>query len=66
MNSGISPRAGLGVEALAVAALALLQRRGHVDQEERAAGLVDHRADLLAGLVERRDRAADRDAAVPA
>ena len=65
MNSGISPRAGLGVEALAVAALALLQRGGDVDEEERAAGLLDHRADLLAGLVERRDRAADRDAAVP-
>ena len=43
----------LGVEALAVAALALLERRGHVDQEERAAGVVDHRPDLLAGLVER-------------
>ena len=58
VNSGISPRAGLGVEALAVAALALLERGGDVHQEERAAGLVDHRADLLAGLVERRDRAA--------
>ena len=56
---------GLGVEALAVAALALLERGGHVHQEERAAGLVDHRPDLLAGRVERRDRAADRHPAVP-
>ena len=56
--------AGLGVEALAVAALALLERRGHVDEEEGAAGVLDHLPHLLAGLVERRDRAADRDAAV--
>ena len=65
MNSGISPAPGLGVEALAVPALALLQRGGDVDQEERAAGLLDHRPHLLPGLVERRDRAADRDPAVP-
>ena len=65
VNSGISPGPRLGVEALAVAALALLERRGDVDQEERAAGVGDHLPHLLAGLVERRDRAADRDAAVP-
>ena len=40
---------GLRVEALAVAALALLQRGGDVHEEERAAGLLDHRAHLLAG-----------------
>ena len=56
--------AGLGVEALAVAALALLQRGGHVDEEEGAAGLVDHGADLLAGLVEGGDRADHGQAAV--
>ena len=56
---------GLGVEPLAVAALALLQRRGDVDEEERAAGVLDHRADVLPGRVERRDRAAHRDPAVP-
>ena len=56
--------AGLGVEALAVAALALLERGGDVDEEERAAGLVDHGADLLAGLVEGGDGADDREAAV--
>ncbi len=61
---GDLPAPGLGVEALAVAALALLQRRGHVHQEERAAGVVDHRPHLLPGLVERRDRAAHRDATV--
>ena len=57
--------ARLGVEALAVAALALLERRGDVDEHEVAAGVLHHLADLLAGLVERRDRRADRDAAVP-
>ena len=46
----------LGVEALAVAALALLQRGGDVHQHEDAAGVLDHLADLLAGRVERRDR----------
>ena len=55
----------LGVEALAVAALALLERGGDVHEEERAAGLLDHRPHLLPGLVERRDRAAHGDAAVP-
>ena len=49
MNSGISPRPGLRVETLAVASLALLQRRGDVDQEERAAGRVDHLAHLRRG-----------------
>ena len=56
---------GLGVEALAVAPLALLERGGDVHEEERAARRVGHRPDLLPGLVERRDRAADRDPAVP-
>ena len=56
---------GLGVEALAVAALALLQRGGDVHEEERAAGVGDVLAHLLAGRVERRDRAAHRDATVP-
>ena len=41
--------AGLGVEALAVAALALLERRGDVDEEERAAGVLDHLPHLLRG-----------------
>src|SRR6478609_2687348 len=56
--------AGLGVEALAVAALALLERRGDVDEEERAPGGLDHLLHLLAGLGERSDRRAHRDAAV--
>src|SRR6478609_4609894 len=54
----------LGVEALAVAALALLERGGDVDEEERAPGVLDHLLHLLAGLGERRDRRADRDPAV--
>ena len=62
---GDLPAPRLGVEALAVSPLALVQRRGHVHQEEGAAGLVDHVAHLPAGLVERRDRAADRHPAVP-
>ena len=57
-------RPGLGVEALAVAALALLERGGDVDEEEGAAGVLDHLPHLLAGLVEGRDRAADGDPAV--
>src|SRR6478735_7487556 len=56
--------ARLRVEALAVAALALLERRGDVDQEEGAPGGLDHLPHLLAGLGERRDRRADRDPAV--
>ena len=55
----------LGVEALAVAPLALLERRRDVDEEEGAAGLGDVLPHLLAGRVERRDRAAHRDPAVP-
>ena len=60
------PGAGLRVEALAVAALALLERGGDVDEEERSSGLLDHRADLLPRLVEGGDRADDRQAAVAA
>src|SRR3546814_7386787 len=56
--------ARLGIEALAVAALALLERGGDVNQGEVATGLFDHLAHLLAGLVERRDRRADGDATV--
>src|SRR3546814_12698792 len=56
--------ARLGIEALAVAALALLERGGDVNQDEVATGLFDHLAHLLAGLVERRDRRADGDATV--
>ena len=55
---------GLGVEALAVPALALLEGGGDVHEEEGAAGRVDHLAHLGAGLGERRDRAADREPAV--
>ena len=39
------PGAGLGVQALAVARLAHLQRRGHVDEQE-VADLGDHLPDL--------------------
>ena len=49
MKSGISPAPGLGVETLAVAPLALLQRGRHVDQHEVAAGVLDHRPHLPAG-----------------
>ena len=63
---GDLPGTGLGVEALAVAALALLQRGRDVDEEERPSGLLDHRADLLPRLVEGSDRADDRQAAVTA
>ena len=56
--------AGLGVEALAVASLALLERRGDVDEEERTARCLDHLLDLLARLGEGRDGRADGDAAV--
>ena len=49
MKSGISPAPRLRVEALAVAALAFLERSGHVDEHEPAAGVLDHRAHLPAG-----------------
>ena len=55
----------LRVQALAVAALALLERRGHVDQHERGPDVVGHRARRLARAVERGDGAADGQAAVP-
>ena len=55
--------AGLGVEALAVAALADLERGRDVDLEEAAGGL-DHVAHLGAGRGVGGDRRADGDAAV--
>src|SRR5581483_6442052 len=57
------PGPGLGVEALAVAGLAGLERRGHVDEDEPAAFL-DHVPHVLAGLVVGGDGGADGDAAV--
>ena len=54
------PAPRLGVEALAVTSLALLDRRGHVHQEERAAGVGDVGPHLLAGGVEGRDGGEDR------
>src|SRR5690606_38116410 len=54
----------LGVQALAVAALALLDRSRDMHQEERAASGLDHRAHLVAGLGKRRDRAHHREPTV--
>ena len=54
----------LGVEALPVAALALLERGRDVHEEERAAGGLGHRLGRPARGVEGRDRAAHGDAAV--
>src|SRR5690606_20384167 len=54
----------LGVEALAVPALTLLDRGGDVDQEEGAARGLDHFADLRASLGKGGDRAADGQSAV--
>ena len=63
VNSGISPDAGLGVEALDVALLAHLERGGEVHEHEPAV-LLDQRAGLLAGGLVGRDRGDDDGAAV--
>src|SRR5919198_5608639 len=56
-------RARLGVEALAVPLLAYLERRGDV-HEEVAPAFFDQRPVFLPDIVVRRNRCADRDAAV--
>src|ERR1700712_1022593 len=55
----------LGVEALAVASLALLERGGDVHEDEDPAGVLHHGAHLAPGGVEGGDGRADGDAAVP-
>ncbi len=61
---GDQPGPGLGVEALEVAPLALLQRGGDVDQDE-VADRLDHRAHRGPALGVRRDGRADREPTVP-
>ena len=66
VNPGILAGPRPGVEALAIALLADLQGRGHVDEHERRPGALDHVAHLAPRLVVRGDRCAEGDPAVPA